>query len=700
MYSTSVTRAFLVLLFIGPGISFGADSPPSNEARLTAMRAAAKDAANRSALAPAVNRAPALRAAIPVGPIAISAVTPSSSSPIARFGQLELTVTFSAITALVTKFFEPDPILGGVDVHATFTPPSGPAMTINGFWEGTTWRVRFSPTMIGTWSYVLSATDPSGTVTTSSATFTCIASSAGGFIRCNGERFVDANGQTFHGIGHNNGWLPVVEQPAFTGPTSAIAAYTPLPAIGALPGERSMQATGENLLSFWLCSPWELPTGGHSERAPIENITQGIGNYNQDACAYLDGVVQRAETSGIRLLPSIWAHDQLRDATHPWGDGSWSNNAYFNVCSAVDFMTTSTLGGSDTEQWRRQKSFYRYLLARWGSYPAIMGWVGVVEMEGTTAFISNPTTAGAWCVSVRQWFADHDFYRLNAGTYPITFSRSDQVVFDPSSSLNVLATDSYTSQVDDVAVATTLGNNITTLRTLGKPCFHSEFGGDTGAAIPATQPLHFHNGLWADFSAGSSLSALLWCDGQRFPRVIENATGQLLQNHMSAHAKILAQIPFLGDPSLVRTKLAPTGTTTAWIQASNNHGFAWIVSNATPQVNLGGQDFVVNGILPGTYDVQWFDTWGDGIAAQTVEQIAVTGSTLNITLPTLSTPRTDQFMVFSGHFVTLPPPGGGTQPRDTSTSNGGCGLGGGLGIWLTLTLVAAKSHVQRRKNHC
>ncbi|MEZ0333281.1 MAG: DUF5060 domain-containing protein [Gemmatimonadales bacterium] len=45
-------------------------------------------------------------------------------------------------------------------VTATFSGPDGPK-TVNGFWDGgTTWKIRFTPTAEGTWTYLTRSTDP------------------------------------------------------------------------------------------------------------------------------------------------------------------------------------------------------------------------------------------------------------------------------------------------------------------------------------------------------------------------------------------------------------------------------------------------------------------------------------------------------------------------------------------------------------
>ena len=47
-----------------------------------------------------------------------------------------------------------------VDVTAIFTGPDGSSITRPAFWDGgTTWRIRFAPTLIGTWTYTITSTD-------------------------------------------------------------------------------------------------------------------------------------------------------------------------------------------------------------------------------------------------------------------------------------------------------------------------------------------------------------------------------------------------------------------------------------------------------------------------------------------------------------------------------------------------------------
>ncbi len=109
---------------------------------------------------------------------------------------------------------------------------------------------------------------------------------------------------------------------------------------------------------------------------------------------------------------------------------------------------------------------------------AIVGWVGVVEIEGTTGNYLNPNQAAAWCGSIRTYFAENDKYRVNSnGGYPMLISKSEAPAFDVG--MNIRAVDSYTSQNSNIDVASTIAGQVGTMRASGKPASITEFGADT-----------------------------------------------------------------------------------------------------------------------------------------------------------------------------------------------------------------------------
>ena len=536
--------------------------------------------------------------AIQVATIAIAA--PADPSQVGRYAKVELLVSLTNVAA--TAFAEPDPTRSGIDLEAIFTSPSGATWTIPGFWDGAAWRVRFAPNEIGAWQASVSATDASGSASLGGVTFTCVTSSSPGWLRIAGSHLASSEGVPFWGIGHNNGYQDDVEQPT-------------------LP---DMAARGENLLSFWMSAPFTT-TG---RRVPIENASGGIGNYDQGTSAYIDQVVADAEAAGVVLLPTIWPHDQLRDALPvSFGRGDWStNNGYAAICQPEDFFAMSA-GGVETPQWHAQHNFLRYVLARWGASVALAGWVGVAEVDGTTGFAVHPDQATAWCAAVRTWFATHDPYRnpglAASGKYPVTFSRSDvdgvQSAAAFSAAFDLRAMDSYLAQTNDSLVVSQSGitgnliaGETALMQSLRTPRFHTEFGGDvvgTGDRPPPS-PRTCTMASRAALASGAAITPLLWCDDGDFPLLTDQARhGVEMRDQLHVLADFVHHLPdvfadflTLGTPSLP----ANTFGTCMQLDAS---GFGWVQTTAG---TMGGRTFTLPFMPDGEYVVHWFDPWTDG----------------------------------------------------------------------------------------
>lgn len=590
--------------------------------------AAAAAAAARTA--PAVAAAAGPAAALPPnGAITIGTVQVVTTGPIARFSRFECTVAFQRMTG--SAYYDPDPARGGVDLRAEFTAPDGSTQIIPGYYDGTIWRIRFAPNAEGAWSYVIKATDSSRTDSRTGGTFTCAGSSGHGWVRVAERWYKHADGTPFCPVGHNTGWQDNVEQPAFSTLT-ALAGSAP------------------RLVSFWLCQPWA--TSG--TRAPIEQQRLGDWIYNQTTCAYIDGVVDRAAAAGVYLLPSIWIHDQLRDATHSWnrdvdedgiGDnpGNWDSaiNPYKAINpDPISFFTLQD-GDAPSEQWIRQQAFCRYLTARWGWSPAIAGWVGIVELNGTNGGENTPAQAGAWTQAMDGWFVAHDPYRSVGGHHPIAFSVTDWVIppfLDPEDSLSQRAIDSYRWERDDAQIGPMLAEEVLSMAAAGgrKPVLVTEFGGNTTAdpgQVPdrATQPLHLHNGIWASWIAGAAMPALQWCDVSPFPMLNPEMSG-----HLSSLAGFIGRQGWISDETQAVIPVADTGRgdVQAWCRQVGDRGVAWMLrTNGTD--DLAGAAISVSA-TNGRYARWWYDSWtGDESTPVTVD---VTDTTLRLTAPSSPNP--------------------------------------------------------------
>lgn len=627
--------AFLLLLLL-PWLHAG-EADDRIQARIDA---AARDAA-RAAASPAPMAAPPVTPAPPVGAITISGVTRVGSGDVPRYGRLELLVAFSAMTG--TKYYDvrTDAIKDGVDLQATFTAPDGGIWRIPGYYDGTDWRIRFAPDATGLWTYTVRAVDRSGSFTYTGGTFTCAGTSGHGWVRVDGRWLRHADGTAFCPVPHNTGWQTDVEQPVLT----AMASDAP---VGSAP----------RLLSFWISVPWpSAPVG----RKIIESGNATTWTYDQGTCSYIEGVVSRAETSGVFLLPSIWAHDQLRWGTTTdtggvpsWGSAGhqsnrWADGPYASICDPEDFFLVSS-SGSDTEQWHRQRNLFRYLIARWGSSPAIAGWVGVVELNGTTGWALDATskaTAQGWTVAVDDWFVANDPYRSRHGKAVVATSLTDaggEFLLDPGSTLSTRAVDSYYAQYGNGDIASLMAGEAMSLGSGGKPVLFTEFGGNSTAKTdappaPAAIPLdHMHNGAWSSLASGAALPAMLWCDGGSFP-MLEAASSGPMRQHLAHLAKFIGPNTWLADDTQVIAATA-TGARSAdvrgWSRRIADRGMAWL-QRYTGAIALDSAATAVT-CANGDYAVWWFDAW---TGTETTSNQAVTTGSLTLTVPDIDNTRPD-----------------------------------------------------------
>ncbi len=98
-------------------------------------------------------------------------------------------------------------------------------------------KVRYAPAEIGTWSYVISCTNTSGSAAMPAQAFTCQPLTAAGFIRKNTTNYLSFdNGNQYIPIGENMGWQN----------TNPITDYTKWIA--------KLAANGGNFIRVWMSS--------------------------------------------------------------------------------------------------------------------------------------------------------------------------------------------------------------------------------------------------------------------------------------------------------------------------------------------------------------------------------------------------------------------------------------------------------------
>jgi len=293
----------------------------------------------------------------------ITQVTPNATS-VGKYALLELTVS---LTATYTNAYDPTEVA----LSAVFTAPSGKTWTINGFYNGSQWKVRFAANETGTWSYVVKLTDATGSTQSASQNFSCTASSDHGWVKVapNNRYLCCDDGTSFYGIGMAYCW--------------------------------SVTEGGLSALGADKCNTWVYWNGTYDGYNLIESPSSGIGKYDQAKCARIDDLLSWSEASGMKMILVLWPHDYLLShADGSWTD-NWSQNAYQSIVSCADFY-------SDATSWAYQAKQYQYDIARWGYSTALLSWQLIDEISGTEGYMDDATTANAWAAKIANFFITND----------------------------------------------------------------------------------------------------------------------------------------------------------------------------------------------------------------------------------------------------------------------------------------------------
>jgi hypothetical protein len=539
----------------------------------------------------------------------VVAAGPSIQSVRAETGSVGLYEKFELHVDLEATYgnpFDPDEI----DLWAEFTSPSGKTRRIWGFYNPTSWAslwmVRFAPTEIGAWRYVVHVTDREGSAQSDAGQFTAVESPHHGFlgIAPNRRYLRYSDGQSFYGVGmwYNDSY----EQFGQGRITEA--------------GLDDLKARGANFVSFF-------PT-------PLETMGTGLGRYDQNRCGRLDQIFDWCEQRDLHVSWNLWFHSYLSQAVWGGGNARYRNNPYRLVAEAVDFY------GSD-EAWEHQEKLYRYIIARWGYSRALFLWFVVDEINGTEGWTQgDQSVAEEWCGKVHRFFGEHDPYgRPTTGTQSGGIGQwwpGGYKIFD------VAAREIYEAQghpmprtgkpdPDDSPLRYSYLNYATQAQNLWtgfhKPAIVGECGYDHTYYEPGMPGYlaMYHNALWVSLTNGLCATPFWWSYRDWINDSV--VTNQML--HFSQ---------FVSDLDLSNLDFQPAeisaGDCDAWAMKSDRIVFGWMVN---PRTSVAKESFTLSGLPAGEYQVLLYRTWrGSYLEPRTVE---CREGKLTVTIPELRTTR-------------------------------------------------------------
>ena len=446
--------------------------------------------------------APGLRAAPNITSVSRSA------DQVGKYAKLELTV---GLTAAFTNAYDPDEI----DLWGEFTSPSRKSWRVNGFYDGTQWKIRFAANETGNWTYIVKAKDASGSGQATPAGFACVASTNHGWITIapNHRYLAYDDGTSFYGVGACYPWSDTTS------------------------GFDQMQNLGFNVYVYWN-GTYDRDGGNNL----IESMASGLGHYDQGKCGRIDNLINWSEARGLGMILVIWPHDYLCENMGGW-PAAWSKNPYNTI-------TTSAAFYGDTNAWAYQAKMYRYIIARWGYSPALASWQTVDEISGTSGWRSNQAVASAWNAKIAGYFQSNDPFK-----HPSNASHGN--FWDQGNQANDLPnTEIYGNY--------STSNIVSTVHKLWdgyeKPCIMGETGADRNGEIA-------HRKIWAGLASGISITPLLWSFNQGWADVISS--------QYAPFEKFIAGINFAGLTSLALAKVT-VANADAYGITSRQLTFGWI----------------------------------------------------------------------------------------------------------------------------
>lgn len=515
------------------------------------------------------------------------------------YEKFELAIT---LTAEFNNPYDPEQ----VDLWAEFTAPSGKVWKIWGFYQPNhrqQWCVRFSPTEVGSWSYVVKVRDKTGEAAGQAASFDVPESQHKGFVSIakNGRYLQNSDGSSFYGVGM---WFnDAYEQRGQ----------------GEITEQRldRLEDLGVNFISFF-----------HS---PLETVGTGLGRYDQGRADRLDQVFRMCEERDIRISWNLVFHSYISEEV--WGEGNaWYGwNPYRNVAEAKDWFTSE-------EAWRYQQKLYRYIIARWGYSRSLFLWFIVDEINGTEGWLEGGTDgAEAWCRKMNEFFHKHDPYgRPTTGTQSgggNNWWPNGYEIFD------IAGREIYEAQghpfpargkpdlINDNPLRYSYLNYSTQVQKLrsgfNKPAIIAECGWDHTYYEPGMPGYlaMYHNALWASLANGTCATPFWWSHHR-------SINDSILNGQLRAFSRFAQSIDF------ANSDWKPTKSTTtegdAWCMSNGSSAFGWF---ANPKSNVARETITVHEMPTGTYNLRLYRTWPGRYLG--VEQVVSTNGKLDIKVPEL-----------------------------------------------------------------
>lgn len=442
--------------------------------------------------------------------------------------------------------------LPGPTVDADLKGPGGHTITVPAFPSDRGFRLRLVLPAPGIWTLVAR----SGRERSAPLTLTATPSKRDGFVQRapkSARYFQLSQGKPYFLVGENVCWSG----------KRGLADYDDWFA--------ALSKAGGNFARLWMAFQ------------PLETKTGGLGHFDEANAAHIDGILERAETFGIRCMLCFMTYGELATGGY-FNEGKWPESPYNALNGGPVPPDKPEAFFTDPAARHAYQNRLRYLVARYSAYTSLGFWELWNEKDAPHEWL--------------QTMARH-LRMLDPYHHPITHSYSTtgpaEVWRLPE--FDLTQTHRYGDEGSVPDIAPLVVTDTRAHDPFQKPHLMGEFGiswrGPDTQFDPNSTATNLHNGLWASALSGAAGGAAIWWwDNYVHPKkVYATFTGL---------ARFAVQIDW------PRRAFEPLTLPAPLIPATGKETFRDLVltpsggwgDKPTPLTKIG-RDGAVNGALPG-----------------------------------------------------------------------------------------------------
>ncbi len=530
--------------------------------------------------------------------LSIKSISPNKSI-VKQFERFELTLNVADISCPIDE----------LEIIARFTGPVSKDVVVGGFPYHRKYKVRFSPTKTGRYSYKIIIKDGMNIVKSDPYDFNCIPPTEDkyGFLRkwpVNPHRLVFDSNHHFYILGENR---INIYNPFWNYENKSIEQYVAYMAENGMTTLRVFIRCGRNIYDTTQC--------GYLE--------QGLGCFNEEVADRLDTVLEACEDNDIYLVLVAFAlgftpNDTFKD----WGNNPYNKENKGPCNKKEEFFTNQ-----DAITYQEKK--LKYIIDRYGYSPHLLSIDLFNEPEWDGGFPEDLWIP--WAIETAEYVKGIDPYGhlVTLGSVGTQWNIGEE---NEEEWYNNNTNDTIQWHLYGIhspqEISYKMRDFIREYWGCNKPIYCGEFA---WGQEPKPAYEHTHNGIWAGLMSGGGVLV------HSAPEFTEE-TDELMTPERASH--FIALSGFLKDVQWNKNLQYKTEDISSnldslklWTLKSNDYALIWLLDGDKKKYGqrLDEVTLTLSGMLDGDYIIQWWDT-RQGIVIET-QKVKCINNCLKLNVP-------------------------------------------------------------------